>query len=648
MRPAVAAICVRLDGLPLAVELAAARCRVMSPQALLPRLDDALTILTSGDRDLPARHRTLRATIAWSYDSLEAPDQRLLDALSVFPGTFTLDSAESVCSPDPSPDLAFGFLDGVAALVERSLLTLHPSTTDQPEDRYSLLVSIRDFAVEQLARRDRHRLLTLRHAEHFVQRTILPAEWTLPDRARRTAMLAAELHNLRAALDFAQRDPDPDRELQLAPVLASFLTDRGMIGQARSVNDHGLSRTGPGQVSHVVLLRNRVRIEFNSEQLTEASRWATKLLDAARELGEMSLLADALAVAAINARTRLEVHRLIAEAEALMRVLPSHGGQLPRWFVDWTWSSTLFQCLYTVPDRAEAAQRARVARPLVGDDVDDERQRLGSLLLRRGRLAEAEEFLAPFEVPGTVHRQPWVGVSGAVDAAVLRMARQDFTAAGAALDLATRRLAGLDNPGLAAWTAFEQAILDRATGDSTAAAVGLEAILAAPPGDVDPLQRAQARWLLAVLARDRGDSAAAAEHLDQAWSTAAGCDAQYLDLILMCLLERAAQLASREPAEAARLLGLVTTHRGGLTLEPGVAYDTEALLAVLRERLGAGELTRILDSVGGPATTRLTDLGNGRQPQACSRVTGRGGGRGIRIHGESPHSGFQDWWVLRP
>ena len=115
-----AEICVRVDGLPLAIELAAARINVLSPDALLSRLDKRLTLLVHGARDLPARQQTMRAAIAWSYDLLAPEEQSVFRRLSVFAGGFTLESAEAVMTAEG--DLAFDPLDAVSSLVEKSLL----------------------------------------------------------------------------------------------------------------------------------------------------------------------------------------------------------------------------------------------------------------------------------------------------------------------------------------------------------------------------------------------------------------------------------------------------------------------------------------------------------------------------------------------
>ena len=118
--PAVAEICVRLDGLPLAIELAAARIRLLSPEAMLARLGHGLALLTGGRRDLPARQQTLRDAIAWSYDLLDRDEQRLFRRLGVFVGGFTLEAAEAVC--DGEGDLGIDVLDGLDSLVDKSLV----------------------------------------------------------------------------------------------------------------------------------------------------------------------------------------------------------------------------------------------------------------------------------------------------------------------------------------------------------------------------------------------------------------------------------------------------------------------------------------------------------------------------------------------
>jgi predicted ATPase/tRNA A-37 threonylcarbamoyl transferase component Bud32 len=157
---AIAGICRSLDGLPLALELAAARVRILEPAVLLQRLDHALDLLTSGDRDLPLRQRTLRATISWSYSLLTPEEQRLLRRLSVFHEGWTLDALEAVCYPEDERGRA---LDELASLVEKGLVRV----TDGGE-RYGLLETIRAFAAEQLHAGGEVEALRDTHADHYL------------------------------------------------------------------------------------------------------------------------------------------------------------------------------------------------------------------------------------------------------------------------------------------------------------------------------------------------------------------------------------------------------------------------------------------------------------------------------------------------
>ena len=141
-RALVAEICARLDDLPLAIELAAARVKLLPPAKLLERLDQRLPVLTGGARDAPERHRTLRAAIDWSFGLLDLDEQTLFARLSVFAGGFTLEAAEAVCDAP---------LDGLASLVEKSLLTQRQGTGGDP--RFTLLETVREYAREQLEQR---------------------------------------------------------------------------------------------------------------------------------------------------------------------------------------------------------------------------------------------------------------------------------------------------------------------------------------------------------------------------------------------------------------------------------------------------------------------------------------------------------------
>jgi predicted ATPase/DNA-binding CsgD family transcriptional regulator len=212
--PVVAEICRRLDGLPLAIELAAARVRVLSPEALLARLDGRLALLTGGPRDEPARLQTMRDAIAWSYDLLPAKEQVLFRRLAVFAGGCTLEAIEAVVSPGTD------VLEGVSALVDKSLLRCEEGIAG--EQRFTMLETIREFAGEHLAAsaeqgqiRDRH----LTFYRDFAQR----AEVGLlgPDENAWRRRLDADHANLRAAMVWAA-EHDSDLALQLATSLWRF------------------------------------------------------------------------------------------------------------------------------------------------------------------------------------------------------------------------------------------------------------------------------------------------------------------------------------------------------------------------------------------------------------------------------------------
>jgi predicted ATPase len=209
---AVAEICARVDGLPLAIELAAARTRVLSPDALLSRLDQRLTLLTGGVRDAPVRHRTLRSTIEWSYRLLSEPEQRLFARLSVFAGGCTLDAVEAVCRP--ADELGIDAVNGLDRLVQTSMARSSEQYGGEP--RFTMLETLREYARERLEERGEADLIRARHAEFFAGD---PREaerfWPQAETAERFRRLNREIENVRAALDWAHQTESP-LELMLA------------------------------------------------------------------------------------------------------------------------------------------------------------------------------------------------------------------------------------------------------------------------------------------------------------------------------------------------------------------------------------------------------------------------------------------------
>lgn len=216
----VAKICIGLDGLPLAIELAAARIKLFSPAALLARLNQRLTLLTGGAHDLPTRQRTLRDEIAWSYDLLTPDEQTLFRRLSVFVGGFTLDAAQEV--GNAQGDLTIEVLDCVATLVNHNLLK--PIEQPGDEDRFGMLETIREYGLAQLAVNGELEAIRQHHAVFFVGL----AERREPEllgrqRKQRLAQLQADLDNFRAVLLWSQMDANRvETGLRLAGALAWF------------------------------------------------------------------------------------------------------------------------------------------------------------------------------------------------------------------------------------------------------------------------------------------------------------------------------------------------------------------------------------------------------------------------------------------
>lgn len=231
---AVAELCVRLDGLPLAIELAAARSKLLPPVALLARLGNRLELLTGGRRDAPRHQQTLRMTLDWSYDLLDSDAQRLLAQLGVFAGGCTLASAESVCR------VAGSILEGLAALVDESLVTQHES--DEP--RFTLLQLVRDYALERLSATGESNETRRRHLEHFVAL----AEEAEPglagsDQASWLARVEAEHDNLRAALAYARETDDSRSALRLVVGVRRFWQIHGYLAEGRQSLESALAVT---------------------------------------------------------------------------------------------------------------------------------------------------------------------------------------------------------------------------------------------------------------------------------------------------------------------------------------------------------------------------------------------------------------------
>jgi predicted ATPase/DNA-binding CsgD family transcriptional regulator len=240
---AVAEICTRLDGLPLAIELAAARVASLPPVALASRMEQILPLLTSGARDAPLRQQTMHSTIAWSHDLLADDERALFNRLSVFVGGFTLDAADAVSREtgvgsrgltgndrfSPAP-----VLDGIASLLEHSLLIRAAAVAGEP--RYAMLETIREFGLERLgASREAVAVRTAHAGWMLALAERAEPELTGPDQGTWVARLDADLDNLRAALSWFQQQGDAGAALRLAGAIGWYLSSPGHLHEGRDL-----------------------------------------------------------------------------------------------------------------------------------------------------------------------------------------------------------------------------------------------------------------------------------------------------------------------------------------------------------------------------------------------------------------------------
>ena len=289
----VAAICYRLDGLPLAIELAAARIRLFPPDALLARLDRRLQLLTSGPRDLPARQQTLRSAIDWSYDLLEPQEQALFRRLTVFQGSFTLDAAEAVCG-GTGPDGDMDVLLGIDSLVSKSLLRRRQAAASGADPRFGMLQTLREYGQEHLEQHNEAGETRRRHA-HFYLSLAERAEPELMGReqGKWVRILAQDHDNLRAALAWSFETHDDEVGLRLAGALWPFWEMRGYFIEGQNWLDQALALDGEPQWRAKVL-SGAGTFAWSRGHYAQAISLHTEALELHRQTGDRSGTAFAL------------------------------------------------------------------------------------------------------------------------------------------------------------------------------------------------------------------------------------------------------------------------------------------------------------------------------------------------------------------
>ncbi|HEY7034819.1 MAG TPA: LuxR C-terminal-related transcriptional regulator [Thermomicrobiales bacterium] len=321
---AVAAICGRLDGLPLAIELAAARVRLFQPAALLSRLDRRLPVLTDGGRDQPARLRTMRDAIAWSHDLLTEDEQILFRRLAVFSGGCTLEAAQAVTAGDD--ESAIDVLAGIGSLVDQSLL--RPVDQETGEPRFGMLETVREYAWERLGASGEGEPIRRAHAEYFVHfaERIDPG-MAVPESLARLDQLEVERENLRAAAAWlAQGDgATATKHLRLVAALGWFWALRGPLAEGRESLAEALARVPDGGPR--LRIKAGLALAWLALYLGD-DEYATPLVQDAlalsRTLGDSAPVAHSLFMSGTLARRAHDWDRAAAsydEALALLRRL---------------------------------------------------------------------------------------------------------------------------------------------------------------------------------------------------------------------------------------------------------------------------------------------------------------------------------------
>ena len=295
-------LCQRLDGLPLALELAAAVLSLLPPSALLARLERRLPLPGRGARDLPERQQTLRNTIAWSYDLLEAGEQHLFRRLAVFVGGFTLEAVQAVCLPEVTGasssaqvDVEAAALEQLAELLDKSLVQAQQGTSGDP--RFTMLETIREFATEQLQASGEEEAVQARHTQYFLRLSEKAAPYLYRPAQRDIWLerLEPEDANLRVALAWCEARQDRvETGLRLAGALAFYWYLRGSLHEGRIWLQTGLSHTDRLDRSLVRgrALSNAGMLAFYEGDFAAAAPQEEEALSIAHEIGDKPLLAS--------------------------------------------------------------------------------------------------------------------------------------------------------------------------------------------------------------------------------------------------------------------------------------------------------------------------------------------------------------------
>ena len=542
----------RLDGLPLAIELAAARIRLFTPQTLLARLEKRLTLLTGGARDLPARQRTLRETIAWSYDLLHADDQAIFRRLSFFAGGMTLDAAESIGDPTGTLDV----LGSIERLADQSLLQLQLAVeSDAAESpRYRMLETIREYGLERLEAAGELEDAAGNHATYFLQ-LVERASSELEGPQQRTWLerIAAEHDNLNLAMDWGSDRSGEATAFRLAAGLWPFWDAQGRYSEGRAWLERILARESDApKFSLAEVLLGAGSISRMQGDADHARALLEQALDLWQELGD---------------------HKGAARTLMVLGHVADRQGSLDE-------AATRFEAALTIG--REIGDTSLIASALGNLGVVADLQ--GDYPLA---IARQEEALAIFRQLGNRRRE-----AGALDnLGIVARAQGDLVGATHHYEnaLRIRRELGdawgiaatLGNLGVAA---HQSGDLDRARGYYEDALAGLREL-----GD----RRGMTNMLgnLAVAARQSDDLPTAANLARQALEVTRDLGDR-IGIVIQLEEIAATATAAGQAVDAARLYGAAESLREvlGSPLTPDDQADYDRSIAVAREQLGDSQL----------------------------------------------------------
>jgi predicted ATPase/class 3 adenylate cyclase len=391
--PAVAEICSQLDGLPLAIELAAARIKLLSPSVMLDRLENRLEFLTGGARDLPARQQTLRKAIAWSYDLLDKNEQELFRRLSVFVGGCTMDAVKVAAADDSA---SASLLDQLGSLLDKSLL--QELENIQGEPRFVMLETLREFGLEQLGASGAQEMVRGRHATFFLA-LAEGAEASLESAEQVQWMdrMKQEHDNLRAALEWSRMAEGAEELcLRLAGALGSFWEMHGHFSEGRERLSAVLStKFAQGQTaSRARLLARAAELAYRQSDYPATTLLAKESLEIYRKIGDKQGIASTLIKlgnAATERGSYAAASRFLEEALMIWRTQKDKHGTA-RALINLGWAALRSGDAHLANERLEEA--LALSREL-GDarSMGFELSGLGEVALRQGDYARATQLM---------------------------------------------------------------------------------------------------------------------------------------------------------------------------------------------------------------------------------------------------------------